>query len=68
MNEEQRLKLVQRFLAFYFSPWGAAKGEIWESFSRDRPFNAIQAGAICHQILEGKQFDWTGIPELEEGK
>lgn len=66
MTEETRLKNLRRFLAFYFSPWGAAKGEIWESFSNDRPFNPARAEQICREILDGKEFDWTGIPELEE--
>jgi hypothetical protein len=68
MNHDDKLKLVQRFLAFYFSPWGAAKGEIWESFSRNRMFSPFQASVICHEILDGKEFDWTGIPELKEGE
>ena len=51
---EDRLKKLQRFLNFWFAPWGAAKGEVWESFSGDRPFSEASARVIVHAILEGK--------------
>lgn len=61
-----RFRLVKRFMDFYYSPWGAAKGEIWESFSNDRPFSDDSAAAICHLILQGHSFDWTGISETTQ--
>lgn len=49
---DKNLRQALLFLQFYFSPWGAAKGEIWEDcFSYDiTPHNARK---IVLDIISG---------------
>lgn len=54
MNDK-RLKQAKLLLDFYFAPWGAAKGEIWEGISGDAEFNATNIGALVHIILKGQR-------------
>jgi hypothetical protein len=61
---EERLKKVQLFLNFYFSNWGAAKGERWEGFVNERvPINTHSAERIVTDILSGEDdwLDWTAL-------
>jgi hypothetical protein len=49
---EKNLRQLKLFLDFYFAPWGAAKGEVWEDcFSY--PFDAESANKIASDILSG---------------
>lgn len=50
MNKLEQAKL---FLNFYFAPWGAAKGEIWESITNDQPFSDEVAIRYASRILSG---------------
>lgn len=61
-----KLEKIQLFLDFWFSPWGAVKGEIWESFSGDRPFTDNAAIEILKLIVNtDHSFNWR---ELESYK
>lgn len=50
---EERLKQAQIFLNFYFAPWGAAKGEVWEALTT-KPFRTESAADILNRILDGR--------------
>lgn len=63
-----KLEQLRLFLNFWYSPWGAAKSEIWEAFTRDRcSFGDTTAETICRHILEdrGDEYNWA---ELESYK
>lgn len=45
---------VREFVEFYFSPWGAAKGALWEAITGDQPFNAEVAMQHIKGLLDGK--------------
>lgn len=63
-----KLEQVQLFLNFWFSPWGAAKGEIWESFSNDRPFTDASAEEVIRQIMSGHQYKWNELERYQPRK
>lgn len=48
-----RLEQAKLLLDFYFAPWGAAKGEIWETISGDRPFDEDTATFLIKGLLMG---------------
>lgn len=50
---DDRLRQVKLLLDFYFTPWGAAKGEIWEEITGDQEFSAFNMGRWVHGLLEG---------------
>lgn len=50
---EDKLRRLQKFLEFWFSPWGAAKGEQWEWLTGDKPFDNHTAQEICSNVLAG---------------
>lgn len=52
---EQKLRDVNLLTNFYFAPWGAAKGEIWEDISDNKEFSAPTTGHIVHAVLTGKR-------------
>lgn len=60
-----KLEKLERFLSFWFSPWGAAKGARWESFSRDMDFSDHRAECICTAILEGEDENYVNWSALE---
>lgn len=53
MNKLEQAKL---FLNFYFAPWGAAKGEVWETITNDKPFNDFEAQVELFHILEHRDY------------
>lgn len=55
-----KLEKLHLFLRFWFSPWGAAKGVIWEDFSGDVPFSEGFATRVCEAVLAGNddRYDW----------
>lgn len=59
--DDMKLEQVKLLLDFYFAPWGAAKGVVWEDVSGDKTFNALNVGAMIHSILGGQR-------ELTEGE
>lgn len=63
-----KLEQLALFLRFWFSPWGAAKGEIWESFSKDLPFTDASAEKICGHIMDGdgSWFKWDELESYRE--
>lgn len=65
---EDKLRRLQIFLEFWFSPWGAAKGEIWEWLTRDRPFDNYQARNICLDILNSNDhwLNWEALSSFEK--
>lgn len=48
-----KLEQAKLLLDFYFAPWGAAKGEIWEDISNDHPFTDDSIMRILIGISEG---------------
>jgi hypothetical protein len=60
---EDKLRKLQAFLMFWFSPWGAAKGEMWEWLTHDRPFDNEQARQICLAILQNNDnwLQWEAL-------
>ena len=52
---EQLLADIHLLTTFYFSPWGAAKGAIWEALTNDRPWSAQHMGEIIQDVLTGKR-------------
>ena len=58
-----KIEQLRLFLNFWYSPWGAAKGEVWEAFSHDRPFNDASAEEVCRHILkgDGSSYRWQEI-------
>jgi hypothetical protein len=48
-----KLEQAKLFLDFYFAPWGAAKGEVWELVSGDRPFDADTVTFLLKSVLAG---------------
>lgn len=66
-----KLESLGLFMQFWFSPWGAAKSEIWEAFSHDLPFTDASAEQICRWIIEGidahlrwqELINWRGMVE-----
>lgn len=64
MNDmDTRLRQVSLLIDFYFAPWGAAKGEIWEALSNDREFTALNVGRWAHAILSGQANKLTSEQE-----
>lgn len=61
---EKKLRQAKLLLDFYFAPWGAAKGEIWECVSHDRAFNSLNMGRWAQAILSGQTDELT--PEQEK--
>lgn len=54
-----KLEKLRRFMKFWWQPWGAAKGEMWEALTNDSSFDEITAERICNQILDGTDtLDW----------
>lgn len=51
---EAALTEADKFIDFYFSPWGAAKAEIWESKTNDAPFTAENALRKLKRDLRGQ--------------
>lgn len=51
---EEKLRQAQLFLNFYFAPWGAAKGEVWEDVTHDRRFSNESALEILKRITTGE--------------
>lgn len=57
-----KLEKLALFMKFWFAPWGAAKGECWEGFSGDMPFQDSSAEEVCRDILDGTEdFRWSEI-------
>lgn len=52
MNEK-RLRQAKLLLDFYFAPWGAAKGAIWEDISNDRAFTVSNITGLLYATLNG---------------
>jgi hypothetical protein len=61
---EDKLRRLQTFLEFWFSPWGAAKGVIWEDLTGDRPFANYIAEGVCAAILAGTD-SWVNWSVLD---
>lgn len=47
------LEQLHLFLKFHYAPWGAAKGEIWESCSNNRPYTEAEVLSVVHGLLNG---------------
>lgn len=47
-----KFESIQLFLRFWFSPWGAAKGEVWEEFSKNMPLHDRSAEYIIQSLLK----------------
>lgn len=66
---DAKLRKVQQFLEFYFSPWGAAKGEQWEQFvsgHRNIIFGSHAAHTIVNWILAGvDEFQWEALSPVD---
>lgn len=54
-----RLEQAKLLLDFYFAPWGAAKGAVWEDVSGDREFSDEVVTNWLNLIM-------SGISELNE--
>lgn len=63
-----RLRRLKIFLDFWHSPWGAAKNERWEWFTRDATFHVDVAYRISREIIEGKDgyLDWVAFEADEK--
>lgn len=48
-----RLEQAKLLLDFYFAPWGAAKGQVWEDISYDQPFDDRGVTKLLAGILDG---------------
>ena len=63
MDDKDRIKLL---IDFYYSPWGAAKGERWEWFVRDMlPFNHQSILTIIKDLMTGSlsvsNYKWEAL-------
>lgn len=47
------LEQLHLFLKFHFAPWGAAKGEIWESLT-SRPYEESVVQDLCARLIDGR--------------
>lgn len=56
-SEIERLRRVREIVELWFSPWGAAKGEMWEDLSNDKPFEPNVALDLIRQTLEPSNAD-----------
>lgn len=67
MTKMQKITLL---LAFYTSPWGAAKGATWEFFVDDKlSFTEESILAIIGRIINGideKVCDWTALDPFKQ--
>lgn len=67
MTKTEKIILL---LAFYTSPWGAAKGASWEFFVDDKlPFTEDAVLAIIGRIVNGideKSCDWTALDYFKQ--
>jgi hypothetical protein len=61
---EERLRLCQKLLDFWFAPWGAAKGAQWEFLSSDRAFTPFRVAEMCKQILDGDERIIAKVKEI----
>lgn len=51
---DKQLRQLREFLDFYFAPWGAAKGEIWEDLFDTWEVNPQSAYLLSSRILTGE--------------
>lgn len=59
-----QLEKMHKFMDFWFSPWGAAKGARWEGFSRNSPQSDWAALRIVKWIMDGtdeQHLDWSAL-------
>lgn len=49
---DKRLRQLNIFLMFYFAPWGAAKGSIWEDVIGGE-VDGTRAQQVAKEILNG---------------
>lgn len=70
MEPMTKLEKTVLLLAFYTSPWGAAKGAMWEFFVDDKlPFTEESILAVIGRIVNGtdeKSCDWTALDLFKE--
>ena len=50
-----KLEQAKLLLDFYFAPWGAAKGAVWEDISGDKPFDEDYVTFFAVGILTGNR-------------
>lgn len=63
---DRRLQRAHWFLNFWFSPWGAAKGAIWESLSANKPFTDAYALAFLQEILSDNPLTVAKVDAFRE--
>jgi hypothetical protein len=65
-GNELRLKKAQVFTTFWSSPWGAAKGEMWEAFTHDMAWSSYNAAEILRDIATGNDewLDWEALSSV----
>ena len=51
---DKQLRQTLLFLQFYFAPWGAAKGEVWEGLFSSWDISPQSAYMIASRILTGE--------------
>lgn len=56
-----KIRKLQLFLEFWFSPWEDTKEGVWESFSGNRPFMDHSAEAIIRDIMDGHDYPWEEL-------
>ncbi len=64
-RSDDKLRRVETFIKFWFSPWGAAKGARWDWFSNDMPFDNTSAHTVLNHILANVDqcYQWEAIVE-----
>lgn len=65
-----KMEKIVLLLAFYTSPWGAAKAATWEFFGDDKlAFSEDMILSIIGRIINGideKSCDWTALDYFKE--
>lgn len=69
MLEMTKMQKIVLLLTFHFSPWGAAKGLMWEEFSHDQPYTEDTVLSFFGFIVNGvddSRMEWEALAPFIE--